>query len=69
MDVSISGIVMDVLIDSASVSNLMGIEYFQKLRGLGFNGDIEHFSKKRLLMGERKVMLSANLGLKFLLEM
>ena len=46
MDVSISGIVMEVLIDSGSVSNLMGEDDFQKLKGLGFKGDIEHCSKK-----------------------
>lgn len=60
---------MEVLINSASVSNLMGEEDVQKLRSLGSNGDIEHFSKKRLLMEGRKVMSSTNLGLKFPLGM
>ena len=55
MDVSISGIVMEVLIDSGSVSNLMGEDDFQKLKGLGFKGDIEHCSKKLFAYGGKKV--------------
>ena len=55
MDVSISGIVMEVLIDSESVSNLMGEEDFQKVRGLGFKGDIERCSKKLFAYGGKKV--------------
>ena len=51
MDVSTSEIVMEVLIDSGSVSNLMGEDDFQKLKGLGFKGDIEHCSKKLFAYG------------------
>ena len=55
MDVSISGIVMEELIDSGSVSNLMGEDDFQKLKGLGFKGDIQHCSKKLFAYGGKKV--------------
>ena len=52
MDVSISGIVMEVLL--GSVSNLMGQDDFQKLRGLGFKGGIAQ--RNCWLMGGRKNM-------------
>lgn len=55
MNVSIRGIVMEVLIDSGSVSNLMGEDDFQKLKGLGFKGDIDHCSKKLFAYGGKKV--------------
>ena len=62
MDVSISGIVMEVLIDSGSVSNLMGEDDFQKLKGLGFKGDIEHCSKKLFAYGGKKVDVIGQFG-------
>ena len=62
MDVSISGIVMEVLIDSGSVSNLMGEDDFQKLKGLGFKGDIEHCSKKWFAYGGKKVDVIGQFG-------
>ena len=55
MDVSINGIVKEVLIDSGSVSNLIGEEDFQKLRGSGFKGKVEHCSKKLFAYGGNKV--------------
>lgn len=45
MNVNIDGYVRKVLIDSGSVSNLMGEEYFFKLKGLGLKGKIENCSK------------------------
>ena len=45
MNVSIDGFVQEVLIDSGSVSNLKGKEYFFKLKGFGLKGKIEDCSK------------------------
>ena len=55
MDVSINGIVTEVLIDSGSVSNLIGEEDFQKLTRSGFKGKIEHCSKKLFAYGGKRV--------------
>lgn len=48
MNVSIDGIVQEVLIDSGSVSNLMRDEKddFQKLKYAGVKGNLEHCSRK-----------------------
>ena len=46
INVSIDGFVQEVVIDSGSVSNLMGEEDFFKLKGLGLKGKVEHCSKK-----------------------
>ena len=46
MNVSIDGIVQEVLIDSGSVSNLMGKDDFQKLKNAGFKGNLKHCSRK-----------------------
>ena len=46
MNVSIDGFVQEVLIDSGSVSNLKGKEYFFKLKG-----KIEHCSKNLFAYG------------------
>lgn len=42
----IDGIVQVVVINSGSVSNLIGERDFQKLDNVGFKGDIEHCSRK-----------------------
>ena len=62
MDLSISGIVMEVLIDSGLVSNLTGEDYFQTLEGLGFKGDIEHCSKELFAYGGKKVDVIGQFG-------
>jgi len=50
MNVSIDGIVQEVLIDSGSVNNLMRDDVqkdnFQKLKYAGFKGNLEHCSRK-----------------------
>ena len=46
MNVSIDGIVQEVLIYSGSMSNLMGEDDFQKLKNAGFKGNLEHRSRK-----------------------
>lgn len=50
MNVSIDGIVQEVLIDSGSVSNLMRDDFqkddFQKLKYAGVKGNLEHCSRK-----------------------
>ena len=55
MNVSIDGIVKEVLIDSGSVSNLMGEEDFQKLKSAGLKGDIEHCLRKLFAYGGREI--------------
>jgi len=54
MNVSIDGFVQEVLIDSGSVSNLMGEEDFFKLKGLGLKGKAEHCSKKLFAYGGKQ---------------
>ena len=55
MNVSIDGIVQEVLIDSGSVSNLMGEDDFQKLKNAGFKGNLEHCSRKLFAYGGREI--------------
>ena len=55
MNVSIDGIVQAVLIDSGSVSNLMGEDDFQKLKNAGFKGNLEHCSRKLFAYGGREI--------------
>ena len=55
MNVSIDGIVHEVLIDSGSVSNLMGEDDFQKLKNAGFKGNLEHCSRKLFASGGREI--------------
>jgi len=55
MNVSIDGIVQEVLIDSGSVSNLMGEDDFQKLKNAGFKGNLEHCSRKLFAYGGRQI--------------
>ena len=55
MNVGIDGFVQEVLIDSGSVSNLMGEEDFFKLRGLGLKGKAEHCSKKPFAYGRKQI--------------
>jgi len=55
MNVSIDTIVQDVLIDSGSVSNLMGEDDFQKLKNAGFKGNLEHCSRKLFAYGGREI--------------
>ena len=55
MNVSIDGIVKEVLMDSGSVSNLMGEEDFQKLKSAGLKGDIEHCSRKLIAYGGSEI--------------
>lgn len=55
MNVSIDGIVQEVLIDSGSVSNLMGEDDFQKLKNAGFKGNIEHCSRKLFGYGGKEI--------------
>lgn len=52
-NVSIDGIFQEVLIDSISVSNLMGEDDSQKLRYAGFKGNLEHCSRKLCLWWQR----------------
>ena len=49
MDVSINGIVTEVLIDSGLMNNLIAEEDFQKLISSSFKGKIEQCSKKLLI--------------------
>ena len=55
MNVSIDGFVQEVLIGSESVSNLMGEEYFFKLKELGLKGKTEHCSKNLFAYGEKPI--------------
>ena len=55
MNVSIEGIVQEVLIDSGSVSNLMGEDDFQKLKNAGFKGNLEHCSRKLFAYDGREI--------------
>ena len=55
MNVGIDGFVQEVLIDSGSVSNLMGEEDFFKLKGLGLKGKAEHCSKKLFAYGRKRI--------------
>jgi len=55
MNVSIDGIVKEVLIYSRCVSNLTGEEDFQKLKSAGLKGDIEHCSRKLFAYGGRTI--------------
>jgi len=55
MNVSIDGIVEEVLIDSGSVSNLMGEDDFQKLKNAGFKGSLERCSRKLFAYGGREI--------------
>ena len=55
MNVSTDGIVQEVVIDSGSVSNLMGQDEFQKLKNAGFKGNIEHCSRKLFAYGGREI--------------
>ena len=55
MNVSIDGIVQAVLIDSGSVSNLMGEDDFQKLKNAGFKVNLEHCSRKLFAYGGREI--------------
>ena len=43
------------MIDSGSMSNLIGEEDFQKLTESGFNGKIEHCFKKLFAYGGKRV--------------
>ena len=62
MKVSINGTVKDVLIDSGSMSNLMGEEGFQKLKNAGFKGNIEHCSKKFFAYGGKEIDVIGQFG-------
>lgn len=62
MDVSISGIVKEVLIDPGSVNNLIGEDDFQKLENSGFTGNIEHCSTKLFPCGGKKVDVIGQFG-------
>ena len=53
MNVSIDGIVQEVLIDSGSVSNLIGEDDFQKLKNAGLKGNLEHCSRNVCLWWQR----------------
>ena len=55
MNVSIDGIVQGVLIDSGSVSNLMGEDDFQKLKNAGFKENLEHCSRQLFAYGDREI--------------
>ena len=55
MNVSIDGFVQEMLIDSGSVSNLMGDEDFFKLKGLGLKGKVEDCSKKLFAYGGKQI--------------
>ena len=55
MNMSIDVIVQEVLIDSGSVSNLMGEDDFQKLKNAGFKGNLEHCSRKLFAYGGREI--------------
>ena len=55
MNVSIDAIVQEVLIDSGSVSNLMGEDDFQKLKNVGFKGSLKHCSRKLFAYGGREI--------------
>ena len=55
MNASIDGIVQEVLIDSGSVSNLMGEDDFQKLKNAGFKGNFEHCSRKLFAFGGKEI--------------
>ena len=55
MNVSIDGFVQEMLIDSGSVSNLMGEEDFFKLKGLGLKGKVEDCSKKLFAYGGKQI--------------
>ena len=55
INVSIDGNVQEVLIDSGSVSNLMGEDDFQKLKKLGFKGNLEHCSRTLFAYGGREI--------------
>ena len=57
MNVSIDGFVQEMLIDSGSVSNLMGEEDFFKLKGLGLKGKVEDCSKKLFAYGGKQIDL------------
>ena len=55
MNVSIDGFVQEVLIGSESVSNLMGEEYFFKLKKLGLKGKTGHCSKNLFAYGGKPI--------------
>ena len=55
MNVSVDVFVQEVLINSGSVSNLMGEENFFKLKGFGLNGKVEHCSKKLFSYGGKQI--------------
>jgi len=55
MNVSIDGIVQEVLIDSGSVSNLMGQDDFQTLENAGLKGNLEHCSRKLFAYGGKEI--------------
>jgi len=55
ISVSIDGIVQEVLIDSGSVSNLMGEDDFQKLKNAGFKRNLEHCSRKLFAYGGKEI--------------
>lgn len=57
MDVSINGIVTEVLIDSGLMNDLIAEEVFQKLIRSSFQGKIEHCSKKLFAYGGKQVDL------------
>ena len=54
-NLSIDRIVQEVLIDSGSVSNLMGEDDFQKLKNASFKGSIENCSRKLFAYGGRGI--------------
>ena len=56
MNVSIDGFVQEMLIDSGSVSNLMGEEDFFKLKGLGLMERLKIAQRNCLLTEESKLM-------------
>ena len=53
--VSIGGVTKEVLIDSGSVSNLMGEEIFQELTCLGLKSELQHCTKKLYAYGGQEL--------------
>ena len=61
MKLSINGIVK-ALIDSGSMSNLMGEEDFQKLKSAGFKGNTEHCPEKLFAYGGKQIDVIGQFG-------
>jgi len=51
VEVSVDGITTEVLVDSGSVSNLMGMDEYEELKAQGLNVKIEHCYKRLYAVG------------------